>query len=96
MFGAYYFGQPYFGEGGSTQTQTISQGTPWTVAARNTNQWVVVGRGNTTWSNESIMQVGYLYDSATITYDNAFSYDYLSPVANQSNNKNNTQWTNNT
>lgn len=75
----------------------------WTGASKNTSVWAsnntknvsvftVASRNTDSWSNESIVQTAYLYDASTITYNNTFSYDYLVPVANQSNNKQPTAW----
>lgn len=75
----------------------------WIGASKSTSAWVsnntknpavftVASRNTDNWSNESVVQIAYFYDDPTITYDNAFSYDYLVPVANQSNNKQPTAW----
>lgn len=68
--------------------------TVWSNATKNTNQWVKVGRNGSQWQSTATQQVPYLYDSPTITYDNAFTYDYLAPIANQTNNKNASMWSN--
>lgn len=63
-----------------------------TATIRNVTEWGVSTRSTTDWNNESVEQTGYVYDSALITYDNLYTYDYTFPVTNQSNNKNNTTW----
>lgn len=58
---------------------------------RNPTTWVGATETSTSWSNESVSQVGYLYDSSAL-YDSAYTYDFTTFVANQSNNKNAVTW----
>jgi hypothetical protein len=60
---------------------------------RNPTSWLAGSKYAISWSNESVAQIGYAYDSSA-TYDNAFAYDYVVPVTNQSNNKKSTAWVN--
>lgn len=69
--------------------------TPWVGSTKNTSSWVGVGKNSSSWSNETATQVPYLYDDASKPYDDANRYyDYLNITANQSNAKNNTNWSN--
>ncbi len=59
---------------------------------KNATAFTAVTKGTDSWSNESVTQIPYTYDSPTVTYDNAYSYDYINPQANQTNNKKTTAW----
>lgn len=58
---------------------------------RNPTAWIGATRNTDSWSNESVPQVGYNYDSLAV-YDSTYTYDYTMMVANQSNNKNESIW----
>jgi|SRR6185312_5069534 len=58
---------------------------------KNPTTWTKGLENSTTWSNESLPQLGYTYDS-TAVYDSTYTYDYTMFVQNQSNNKNVTAW----
>jgi hypothetical protein len=58
---------------------------------RNPTAWTGATRNTDSWSNESLPQVGYLFDS-TAVYDSSYTYDFTMMVSNQSNNKNTGAW----
>jgi len=85
-------------------SNTAKNSSPWVGVGKSGSAWVgnntksvtaytTTGRTASSWSSGAVVQTPYLYDSSTITYDNAYSYDYLVPVANQTGNKNATGWT---
>lgn len=58
---------------------------------RNPTAWAGISKSINSWSNESVSQVGYNYDS-TVVYDSTYTYDFTMMVVNQSNNKNAATW----
>jgi hypothetical protein len=77
----------------------------WTPVVRTSSAWVTsdthvaavftpVVKNTDSWSNESVVQTPYTYDSPNVKYDNVYAYDYKVPVANQSNSKQPTAWAN--
>lgn len=79
----------------STDSWVATSRTAVSWASNNTKNATIftpVAKGTDNWSNESITQTPYTYDSSTVKYDSAYSYDYTNPQANQTNNKNTTAW----
>lgn len=60
--------------------------------AKNQTTYAQTPKNTTTFRSTTASQTPYLYDSSTITYNSAYSYDYISPINNQSNNLNLTPW----
>lgn len=83
-------------------TSGSKNSSPWVTVGKSGTAWVghntknattftVTPKGTTGWSNESIVQIPYTYDSVAV-YDSTFTYDYTMIVANQTNSKTPTAW----
>lgn len=61
---------------------------------KNATIFTITPRGTTGWGNESATTTTYTYNQAGVTYNQAgYYYNYIIFAPNQTNNKNNTNWT---